>query len=72
MTDPYANLTPAERELVVLIATAMGKGVLLPHNKVTPKAARRVFDTLMTLDCTCASNIATTESSPAEQSVFEW
>ena len=50
MTDPYANLTPSERELVLLIAKAIGKGVLLPHNKVSPKAARRVFDALKQLE----------------------
>ena len=47
MTDPLANLAQEDRCLVISIATAIGNGLLLPHNRTGPAAARRVFDELV-------------------------
>lgn len=46
MSDPYAGITAAERQLVDRIARAMGNGMLGPNNKQYPLMARRVFDDL--------------------------
>ena len=44
MSDPYDDLSQTEREVVVVIAKAIGNGYVGPHNRVSPRAARRVFD----------------------------
>ena len=44
--DPYQDLSVADRKIVTLIATAIANGNLLPNNKHSPLAARRVFEAL--------------------------
>jgi len=46
MKDPYGDLSSADRRIVALIATAIANGSLLPHNRHSPLAARRVFEAL--------------------------
>ena len=46
MKDPYHGLSGGDRKVVVLIATAIANGNLLPYNRHSPLAARRVFDAL--------------------------
>lgn len=46
MKDPYQGLSGGDRKIVTLIATAIANGVLLPHNRHSPLAARRVLDAL--------------------------
>jgi hypothetical protein len=46
MKDPYEGLFGGDRKIVALIATAMANGSLLPHNRHSPLAARRVFEAL--------------------------
>ena len=48
MKDPYQGLTGDDRKIVTLIATAIANGRLLPHNRHSPLAARRVFEALKT------------------------
>jgi hypothetical protein len=43
---PYQGLSAADRKIVELIATAIANGNLLPNNRHSPLAARRVFDAL--------------------------
>jgi hypothetical protein len=46
MKDPYQGLSGDDRKIVALIATAIANGNLLPHNRHSPLAARRVFEAL--------------------------
>ncbi|MCH8614518.1 hypothetical protein LZ016_00135 [Sphingomonas sp. SM33] len=46
MKDPYQGLSDGDRKIVALIATAIANGSLLPHNRHSPLAARRVFEAL--------------------------
>jgi hypothetical protein len=46
MKDPYQGLSGDDRKIVALIATAIANGSLLPHNRHSPLAARRVFEAL--------------------------
>ena len=46
MKDPYQGLSGADRKMVALIATAIANGNVLPHNRHSPLAARRVFEAL--------------------------
>jgi hypothetical protein len=46
MEDPYQELSSGDRKIVELIATAIANGILLPHNRHSPLAARRVFNAL--------------------------
>ena len=46
MKDPYQGLSRDDRKIVALIATAIANGNLLPHNRHSPLAARRVFEAL--------------------------
>ena len=46
MKDPYRDLSSGDRKIVELIATAIANGSLLPHNRHSPLAARRVFEAL--------------------------
>ena len=46
MNDPYHGLSGGDRKIVALIATAIANGSLLPHNRHSPLAARRVFEAL--------------------------
>lgn len=46
MEDPYRDLSSGDRKIVELIAIAIANGSLLPHNRHSPVAARRVFDAL--------------------------
>ena len=48
MKDPYQGLSGGDRKIVALIATAIANGSLLPHNRHSPLAARRVFEALKT------------------------
>ena len=43
---PYPGLSDGDRKIVELIATAIANGSLLPHNRHSPLAARRVFEAL--------------------------
>ena len=47
MTDAYADLSTADQKLVHQIALAISNGVVLPHNRTSPRAARRVFEELV-------------------------
>jgi hypothetical protein len=42
----YEGLSGGDRKIVELIATAIANGNLLPHNRHSPLAARRVFEAL--------------------------
>ena len=42
----YQGLSGGDRKIVELIATAIANGNLLPHNRHSPLAARRVFEAL--------------------------
>ena len=44
--DAYQDLCGADRKIVELIAIAIANGNLLPHNRHSPLAARRVFEAL--------------------------
>jgi hypothetical protein len=44
--DAYQDLSGGERKIVELIAIAIANGNLLPHNRHSPLAARRVFEAL--------------------------
>lgn len=44
--NPYQGLSGGDRKIVALIATAIANGNLLPHNRHSPLAARRVFEAL--------------------------
>lgn len=44
--NAYQGLSGGDRKIVELIATAIANGNLLPHNRHSPLAARRVFDAL--------------------------
>ena len=44
--DPYHGLSVGDRKIVALIATAIANGNLLPNNRHSPLAARRVFEAL--------------------------
>ena len=46
MKDPYQGLSGGDRKIVALIATAIANGALLPNNRHSPLAARRVFEAL--------------------------
>ena len=46
MKNPYQGLSSGDRRIVALIATAIANGNLLPHNRHSPLAARRVFEAL--------------------------
>jgi hypothetical protein len=46
MKNPYENLSPGDRQVVIEIATAIANGELLPNNRHSPLAGRRVFDAL--------------------------
>lgn len=46
MNDPYQGVSDGDRKIVALIATAIANGSLLPHNRHSPLAARRVFEAL--------------------------
>ena len=46
MRDPYQGLSGDDRKIVAIIATAIANGILLPNNRHSPLAARRVFDAL--------------------------
>lgn len=46
MKDPYQGLSDGDRKIVALIVTAIANGSLLPHNRHSPLAARRVFEAL--------------------------
>ena len=46
MKNPYQGLSSGDRKIVALIATAIANGNLLPHNRHSPLAARRVFEAL--------------------------
>ena len=48
MKNPYQGLSSDHRKIVELIATAIANGNLLPHNRHSPLAARRVFEALKT------------------------
>ena len=50
MKDPYQGLSDGDRKIVELIATAIANGTLLPHNRHSPLAARRVFEALKNVD----------------------
>ena len=50
MKDPYQGLSEGDRKIVALIATAIANGNLLPHNRHSPLAARRVFEALKNVD----------------------
>ena len=54
MMDPFEGLSSGDRQIVTMIATAIANGRLLPHNRHSPLAARRVFEVLKAtciLDC---------------------
>ena len=46
MRDPYHGLSSGDRKIVELIAIAIANGSLLPNNRHSPLAARRVFEAL--------------------------
>jgi hypothetical protein len=46
MRDPYQGLSGDDQRIVTLIATAIANGRLLPNNRHSPLAARRVFEAL--------------------------
>jgi hypothetical protein len=46
MKDAYRDLSSSDRKIVELIATAIANGNVLPHNRHSPLAARRVFEAL--------------------------
>jgi hypothetical protein len=48
MTDPFEGLSLGDRQVVTMIAVAIANGELLPHNRHSPLAARRVFEALKT------------------------
>jgi hypothetical protein len=45
-THAYQGLSAGDQKIVQLIATAIANGNLLPHNRHSPLAARRVFEAL--------------------------